>query len=63
MNVLIVESRHELSLLWERHLERQGYDVAKVSGQDDAVLHLAKKQADIIAVSYTHLTLPTILLV
>ncbi len=48
MNVLIVESRHELSLLWERHLERQGYDVAKVSGQDDAVLHLAKKQADII---------------
>lgn len=48
MNVLIVESRPELSLLWMRHLERKGYDVARAHSQDDAVAHLSVEKADII---------------
>jgi len=48
MNVLIVESRVELSLLWERHLKRQGYTVSKAVDQDDAVSFLAENHADII---------------
>ncbi len=48
MNVLIVESRPDLSLLWKRHLERQGYCVAEAHSQDEAVAHLAAKAADII---------------
>lgn len=48
MNVLIVESRPELSVLWKRHLERQGYAVAEAHSQDDAVSHLSTTPADII---------------
>lgn len=48
MNVLIVESRPELGLLWQRHLERQGMSVARADAQDDAVDHLARNGADII---------------
>jgi len=48
MNVLIVESRPELGLLWKRHLERQGYGVTQVNSQDDAVTHLSEYCADII---------------
>ncbi|APX13891.1 response regulator transcription factor [Tateyamaria omphalii] len=48
MNVLIVESRLELGVLWQRHLTRQGADVALVRGQDAAVAHLSEYAADII---------------
>lgn len=48
MNVLIVESRRELGVLWKRHLERQGAIVSLVQGQDDAVDHLSDHAADII---------------
>lgn len=48
MNVLIVESRRELGVLWQRHLERQGATVSLVRGQDEAVEHLSDHSADII---------------
>lgn len=48
MNVLIVESRPELSLLWQLHLERQGYAVSQATDQDDAVSYLAERDVDII---------------
>ena len=37
MNVLIVESRPELGVLWQRHLERQGARVTLVHSQDAAI--------------------------
>ncbi|MCB1342503.1 MAG: hypothetical protein KDK24_15830 [Pseudooceanicola sp.] len=37
MNVLIVESRHELGTLWKRHLQRQGAVVTLVHTQEDAI--------------------------
>jgi len=48
MNVLIVESRPELGLLWCRHLERQGMVVAQVAGQSEAVSYLTQNAPDII---------------
>lgn len=48
MNVLIVESRPELSALWKQHLERQGYAVAEAHCQDEAVTHLSETPAQII---------------
>ncbi|MEM8654538.1 MAG: response regulator [Pseudomonadota bacterium] len=48
MDVLIVESRRELGVLWQRHLQRQGADVSLVRGQNEAVEHLAEHSADII---------------
>lgn len=48
MNVLIVESRPELGMLWQRHLERQGFAVTQVHSQDGAVAHLSEKNPDII---------------
>ena len=48
MDVLIVESRPELGLVWKRHLERQGYGVTQVRDQDEAVDHLSSASADII---------------
>ena len=48
MNVLIVESRPESGLLWQRHHERQGMSGARADAQDDAVDHLARNGADII---------------
>ncbi|MEO9685171.1 MAG: response regulator [Tateyamaria sp.] len=48
MNVLIVESRPDLALIWTRHLERQGYVVAQAEDQESAVLYLAENQTDII---------------
>lgn len=48
MKVLIVESRPELSMLWTRHLERQGYAVTQACSQDESVAYLSKDEADII---------------
>lgn len=36
MHVLIVQSCRDLGWLWKRHLERQGFDVTLVRGQDEA---------------------------
>ena len=48
MKVLIVESRRELGMLWQRHLARQGMAVACAVSQDEAILHLARNEVDII---------------
>ena len=48
MNVLIVESREELGLVWQRHLQRQGADVRLVLTQDDACDAIAEIPPDII---------------
>lgn len=48
MKVLIVESKPELGLLWQRHLERQGAEVDLVHRQEDAILALYRKDFDII---------------
>lgn len=48
MNVLIVESRPELAVLWQRHLERQGMFVELAASQDQAVDHLSAHDTDII---------------
>ena len=48
MNVLIVESRSDLGVLWQRHLERMDMAVTLVSGQTDAIAHLTQTNADII---------------
>ena len=37
MNVLIVESKPELGVLWQRHLERQGASVTLAHGQEEAI--------------------------
>ncbi len=46
--VLIVESRAELGGIWQRHLERQGMEVARARGQEEAIAHLSKNDVDII---------------
>ncbi|SFT33342.1 response regulator transcription factor [Sedimentitalea nanhaiensis] len=48
MNVLIVESRPELGLLWRRHLERQGAVVTLVHTQEAAILSLYAGNFEII---------------
>ncbi len=48
MRVLIVESKPELGLLWQRHLERQGAEVDIVHNQQDAILALYRTDFDII---------------
>ena len=48
MRVLIVESRPELGQIWKNHLERQGMDVTRVTGQRDAISHLSTEPLDVI---------------
>lgn len=48
MRVLIVESHDDLAVLWQRHLERMGMNVARASGQGEAITHLTKHQTDVI---------------
>lgn len=48
MHVLIVESRPDLGHLWERHLTRQGMDVAVVPSEAEATGYLASRPVDII---------------
>ncbi|MBK0329576.1 hypothetical protein I5535_20135 [Rhodobacteraceae bacterium F11138] len=48
MNVLIVESRPELGLLWQRHLERQGATVSLVHTQEAAITALYTGNFEII---------------
>ena len=48
MNVLIVESKPELGLLWQRHLERLGADVSLVHSQEAAILALYGTDFEII---------------
>lgn len=51
MNVLIVESQHELGTIWQRHLERQGMTVALVADQDSAIAHIDSVPTDIIVLN------------
>jgi DNA-binding response OmpR family regulator len=48
MKVLIVESRSELGMLWQKHLERQNMDVERVASQEQAIAYLAANEIDII---------------
>lgn len=48
MNVLIVESRPDLGMVWKRHLERQGYIVSQAHSQGEAVDFLTVEDVDII---------------
>lgn len=48
MRVLIVESSQELGTIWEKHLERQGMQVARAIGQQSATDYLANNAVDII---------------
>ena len=48
MRVLIVESKPELGVLWQRHLERLGAKVALVQGQEAAILALCGSDFHII---------------
>ena len=48
MNVLIVESKPELGLLWQRHLERLGAEVTLVHSQEDAISSLCGSDFQII---------------
>lgn len=46
--VLIVESRSELGILWQNHLERQEMIVHRAGTQDEATTFLRDNEVDII---------------
>lgn len=48
MDVLLVESRDELGLLWHRHLERSGITVHRARTQFEATDLIARKGFDVI---------------
>lgn len=48
MNVLIVESRKDLALLWARHLERQGAEVSIATDQESAIDLLRVREFKVI---------------
>jgi DNA-binding response OmpR family regulator len=48
MKVLIVESNRDLGYMWQRHLDRKGYDVSLVDGQDNAIEFLCETEVSII---------------
>jgi DNA-binding NtrC family response regulator len=48
MKVLIVESRPDLGLVWQRHLQRLGADVVLVRSQEAAILALCGKDFHIL---------------
>lgn len=48
MKVLIVESKRELAVLWQRHLERQGCDVVVSGAVEDAVRSISEVAHDVI---------------
>ena len=48
MVVLIVASNPALSVIWARHLERQGHSVSLVHSQDAAVDYMSENNVDVI---------------
>ena len=48
MVVLIVASNPALSVIWAKHLERQGHDVVLVHSQDAAVSFMSECSVDVI---------------
>ncbi len=48
MVVLIVASNPALSVIWARHLERQGHSVVLVHSQDTAVNFMSENAVDVI---------------
>lgn len=48
MKILIVQSKHELGLLWKRHLVRQGSEVVLAHNEDAAILDLREREVEIV---------------
>lgn len=48
MHILIVESKTELGLLWQRHLQRQGHRVDRSETADQATSAIASTSYDVI---------------
>ncbi|MFT6451225.1 MAG: DNA-binding NtrC family response regulator [Halocynthiibacter sp.] len=48
MKVLIVQSKHELGRVWQRHLARQGCEVVLASNEDEAICDLRKRSVDVV---------------
>lgn len=48
MVVLIVASNPALSVVWARHIERQGHRVVLVHSQDAAVAYMSEHAVDVI---------------
>lgn len=48
MDVLIVESREELGVVWQKHLQRQGASVRLVHAQDNACDEIVARSPNVI---------------
>jgi DNA-binding NtrC family response regulator len=48
MRVLIVESKAELGMLWQRHIARHGYDVVLTKTQAEAIEELRRGDVGIV---------------
>ena len=51
VKILIVEENADLGSVWQRHLERQGATVTKVTTPADALAHLRRDGVDVIVVN------------
>ncbi|WP_367274873.1 response regulator [uncultured Maritimibacter sp.] len=51
VKILIVEENPDLGSIWQRHLERQGATVTRVSTPSDALAQLRRDSADVIIVN------------
>ncbi|MGH1330459.1 MAG: hypothetical protein ACRBBK_06210 [Paracoccaceae bacterium] len=48
LKVLIVQSKHELGLVWQSHLARQGCEVVLAHNEDEAIRDLRVRAVDIV---------------
>jgi DNA-binding NtrC family response regulator len=48
VRLLIIESRSELGLLWQRHLQRMGIDADRAGTQEEAIAYLTNTPVDMI---------------
>ena len=63
LKILVVDDEADIRALIKEILSDEGYDVIVASSASEARLFRKQDAPDLIPVSYTHLTLPTILLV
>ena len=61
--ILVVEDDHAIKNLITTTLETQNYTFHKAATGAQAIVEAVSQHPDVIPVSYTHLTLPTIRLV
>ena len=61
--VLVIDDNSDIRQLISGILRDKGFVVRAAANYDQALIEINKKLPDVAAVSYTHLTLPTILLV